>query len=81
MSKEDVIEMQGIVRESLPNAMFEVELESGHKILAHLSGKQHPRSQTPRGGREPAGWAAHSPAPAGRASPAPPAGRRPDPLP
>lgn len=39
MSKEDVIEMQGTVLESLPNAMFEVELESGHKILAHISGK------------------------------------------
>ncbi len=39
MSKDDVIEMQGVVQESLPNAMFEVELESGHKILAHLSGK------------------------------------------
>ena len=39
MSKDDVIEMQGVVVESLPNAMFEVELESGHKILAHLSGK------------------------------------------
>ena len=39
MSKDDVIEMQGIVLESLPNAMFQVELESGHKILAHISGK------------------------------------------
>jgi len=39
MSKDDVIEMQGTVLESLPNAMFEVELESGHKILAHISGK------------------------------------------
>lgn len=39
MSKDDVIEMQGIVKESLPNAMFEVELESGQKILAHISGK------------------------------------------
>lgn len=39
MSKEDVIEMQGTVLEALPNAMFEVELESGHKILAHISGK------------------------------------------
>ncbi len=36
MSKDDVIEMQGTVVESLPNAMFEVELESGHKILAHI---------------------------------------------
>lgn len=39
MSKEDVIEMQGVVKESLPNAQFEVELESGHMIHAHLSGK------------------------------------------
>ena len=39
MSKEDVIEMQGVVHESLPNAQFEVELESGQTILAHLSGK------------------------------------------
>ena len=39
MSKDDVIEMQGIVLEALPNAMFQVELENGHKILAHISGK------------------------------------------
>ena len=39
MSKEDVIEMQGKVLEALPNAMFRVELESGHEILAHISGK------------------------------------------
>jgi len=39
MSKEDVIEMQGVVKESLPNAQFVVELESGHVISAHLSGK------------------------------------------
>ena len=39
MSKDDVIEMQGTVLESLPNAMFQVELESGHTILAHISGK------------------------------------------
>lgn len=39
MSKEDVIEMQGVVKESLPNAQFVVELESGHIINAHLSGK------------------------------------------
>jgi translation initiation factor IF-1 len=38
MSKDDVIEMQGKVLEALPNAMFRVELESGHEILAHLSG-------------------------------------------
>ena len=39
MSKDDVIEMQGTVLESLPNAMFEVKLESGQQILAHISGK------------------------------------------
>lgn len=39
MSKEDVIEVEGKVIESLPNAMFQVELENGHKVLAHISGK------------------------------------------
>jgi translation initiation factor IF-1 len=39
MAKEDVIEVEGIVLEALPNAMFQVELENGHKILAHISGK------------------------------------------
>lgn len=39
MSKEDVIELEGKVLEPLPNAMFTVELENGHKILAHISGK------------------------------------------
>jgi len=39
MSKSDVIEVEGIVTESYPNAMFEVELSNGHKILAHVSGK------------------------------------------
>ncbi len=39
MGKEDVIEVQGAVLETLPNAMFRVRLESGHKILAHISGK------------------------------------------
>ncbi len=39
MSKEDVIELQGTVIEALPNAMFQVELENGHKVLAHISGK------------------------------------------
>lgn len=39
MGKEDVIEMQGTVIDPLPNAMFKVELENGHKILAHVSGK------------------------------------------
>lgn len=39
MSKADVIEVQGKVIEKLPNAMFSVELENGHQILAHISGK------------------------------------------
>lgn len=39
MSKEDVIEVEGIVVEKLPNATFQVELENGHKVLAHISGK------------------------------------------
>ena len=39
MSKDDVIEMKGTVLEALPNATFQVELESGHVILAHISGK------------------------------------------
>jgi len=39
MPKEDVIEVQGTVSETLPNAMFRVQLDNGHKILAHISGK------------------------------------------
>lgn len=39
MSKEDVIEVEGIVADALPNAMFKVKLENGHEILAHISGK------------------------------------------
>ncbi|MCR5624330.1 MAG: translation initiation factor IF-1 [Lachnospiraceae bacterium] len=39
MSKEDVIEIEGVVVEKLPNAMFQVELENGHKVLSHISGK------------------------------------------
>ena len=39
MAKEDVIEVEGTVLEALPNAMFQVELENGHKILEHISGK------------------------------------------
>ncbi len=39
MAKDDVIEVEGTVLEALPNAMFQVELENGHKILAHISGK------------------------------------------
>ena len=39
MSKSDVIEVEGTVLEKLPNAMFKVELENGHIVLAHISGK------------------------------------------
>ncbi len=39
MAKKDVIEVEGKVKEKLPNAMFQVELENGHVILAHISGK------------------------------------------
>ena len=39
MSKEDVIEIEGVVVEKLTNAMFKVELENGHQVLAHISGK------------------------------------------
>lgn len=39
MSKADVIEIEGTVVEKLPNAMFKVELENGHQVLAHISGK------------------------------------------
>ena len=39
MSKSDVIEIEGIVKEALPNAMFRVELENEHIVLCHISGK------------------------------------------
>ena len=39
MSKADVIEIEGVVIETLPNAFFQVELENGHKVLATISGK------------------------------------------
>jgi len=39
LAKDDVIEVEGTVVESLPNAMFQVEIENGHKVLAHISGK------------------------------------------
>ena len=39
MAKEDTIEVTGVVLESLPNAMFRVELENKHMVLAHISGK------------------------------------------
>jgi translation initiation factor IF-1 len=39
MAKEGVIEVDGVVKEPLPNAMFKVELDNGHQVLAHISGK------------------------------------------
>jgi translation initiation factor IF-1 len=39
LAKEEAIEVQGVVREALPNTQFKVELQNGHLILAHLSGK------------------------------------------
>ena len=39
MSKEEAIQMQGVVKETLPNTIFRVELENGHTIIAHISGK------------------------------------------
>ncbi len=39
MVKEELIEVEGIIKEALPNAMFRVELENGHVVLAHISGK------------------------------------------
>ena len=39
MGKKEVIQVEGTIVEALPNAMFRVELENGHKVLAHISGK------------------------------------------
>ena len=39
MPKEEAIEVQGVVKEALPNAMFRIELENGHVVMAHVSGK------------------------------------------
>ena len=39
MAKEDLIEVEGVIEEALPNAMFRVVLDNGHKVLAHVSGK------------------------------------------
>ena len=39
MAKQDMIEMQGVVKETLPNTVFRVELENGHLITAHISGR------------------------------------------
>ena len=43
MAKEGAIEVDGKVQEALPNAMFRVELENGHEVLAHISGKMRKR--------------------------------------
>lgn len=39
MSKQDMIEVEGVIVDALPNAMFKVELDNGHQVLAHISGK------------------------------------------
>lgn len=39
MAKDDVIEVEGIVKDALPNAQFVVEIQGGHQLLAHISGK------------------------------------------
>ena len=39
MTKEELVEVEGVIKEALPNAMFRVELENGHMVLAHISGK------------------------------------------
>ncbi len=39
MAKEEVLEIEGVVKEPLPNAMFKVVLDNGHEVLAHISGK------------------------------------------
>ena len=39
MAKEDLIEVEGVIKEALPNAQFRVELENGHIVTAHISGK------------------------------------------
>ena len=39
MAKEEAIQMEGVVKETLPNTMFRVELENGHTVIAHISGK------------------------------------------
>ena len=46
MAKEEAIEVEGVVKEALPNTMFRVELKNGHVILAHLSGKMRKHSMT-----------------------------------
>lgn len=52
LSKQDVIEVEGVVLESLPNAMFKVELQNKHTILAHVSGKLRNELHSHRAGRQ-----------------------------
>ena len=52
MSKQDVIEVAGVVTDSYPNAMFEVTLENGHKILATISGKLQDELHSSPDGRQ-----------------------------
>ena len=54
MSKEEAIEVTGTVLETLPNAMFQVELENKHKVLAHISGKM--RNTSSASFRETKSW-------------------------
>ena len=50
LAKQDVIEMEGTVAEALPNAMFRVELDNGHQVLAHISGKMRMNHSYPARG-------------------------------
>ncbi|VFT70169.1 translation initiation factor IF-1 [Escherichia coli] len=52
MAKEDNIEMQGTVLETLPNTMFRVELENGHVVTAHISGKMRKKLHPHPDGRQ-----------------------------
>ena len=52
MPKQSAIEQEGVIVETLPNAMFKVELENGHVIIAHISGKMRMRSEERRVGKE-----------------------------
>ena len=51
MAKEDCIEMQGTILETLPNTMFRVELENGHVVTAHISGKMRKKLYSYLNGR------------------------------
>ncbi len=49
MSKEDVIEVEGTVIDTMPNAVFKVQLENGHEVIAHISGKLRQHYKNPDG--------------------------------